>query len=292
LSEAGHVTRATYEERIARAEPRFGDLFYSREGTYFGIAAEMPAGVKVCLGQRMVLIRPDASKLNSRFLRYWLNSPVMARHIEGFRDGTVAERLNMPVIRGLPIPLFDCNTQSAIASILGALDDKIDLNRRMNETLEAMARAIFKDWFVDFGPTRAKMEGRAPYLAPDIWALFPDRLDEEGKPEGWENKALSEFFEIIGGGTPKTSVDEYWGGEIPWFSVVDTPKDGSVFVHNTEKSITKIGLEESSAQIISAGTTIISARGTVGNLAIAARQMTFVAYPLGSGRPIGSGRRP
>ena len=75
--------------------------------------------------------------------------------------------------------------QDAIASILGALDDKIDLNRRMNETLEAMARAIFKDWFVDFGPTRAKMEGRAPYLAPEIWALFPDRLDDEGKPEGW-----------------------------------------------------------------------------------------------------------
>ena len=58
----------------------------------------------------------------------------------------------------------------------------------MNETLEAMARAIFKDWFVDFGPTRAKMEGRAPYLAPEIWALFPDRLDDEGKPEGWADR--------------------------------------------------------------------------------------------------------
>ena len=79
----------------------------------------------------------------------------------------------------------------SIASILGALDDKIDLNRRMNETLEAMARAIFKDWFVDFGPTRAKMEGGAPYLAPEIWALFPDRLDDEGKPEGWQYSAVA-----------------------------------------------------------------------------------------------------
>ena len=85
--------------------------------------------------------------------------------------------------------------QHAIASVLGALDDKIDLNRRMNETLEAMARAIFKDWFVDFGPTRAKMEGRAPYLAPEIWALFPDRLDDEGKPEkvgNWHTQWLRE----------------------------------------------------------------------------------------------------
>ena len=75
---------------------------------------------------------------------------------------------------GAPLP-----EQRAIAHILGTLDDKIELNRRMNETLEAMARALFKDWFVDFGPTRAKIEGRDPYLAPEMWDLFPDKLDED-----------------------------------------------------------------------------------------------------------------
>ncbi|OAZ72373.1 Type I site-specific deoxyribonuclease [Acetobacter pasteurianus] len=80
--------------------------------------------------------------------------------------------------------------QKAIASILGSLDDKIDLNRRMNETLEAMARTLFRDWFVDFGPTRAKMAGEAPYLAPELWELFPDRLDDQGKPEGWQITTL------------------------------------------------------------------------------------------------------
>jgi len=81
--------------------------------------------------------------------------------------------------------------QLRIVSLLGALDDKIELNRRMNETLEAMARAIFKDWFVDFGPTRAKVEGRAPYLAPDLWSLFPNALDDEDKPVGWEFDTLA-----------------------------------------------------------------------------------------------------
>ena len=76
--------------------------------------------------------------------------------------------------------------QRAIAHILGTLDDKIELNRRMSETLEAMARATFKDWFVDFGPTRAKAQGRAPYLPTELWNLFPDALDDEGKPFGWE----------------------------------------------------------------------------------------------------------
>ena len=69
----------------------------------------------------------------------------------------------------------------------------------MNETLEAMARAIFKDWFVDFGPTRAKMAGRTPYLAPDLWALFPDRLDNEDKPVGWESDVLSSFTKLQNG---------------------------------------------------------------------------------------------
>ena len=173
------------------------------------------------------------------------------------------------------VPLPSLDKQAKIAETLSVFDDKIALNRRMNETLEAMARALFKDWFVDFGPTCAKIEGRDPYIAPEMWDLFPEELDEDGKPEGWKNAPLKEFFSIIGGGTPKTSVEEYWDGEIPWFSVVDTPPKGSVFVTVTDKSITERGLEESSARLIPEGTTIISARGTVGNLAMAAQEMAF-----------------
>ncbi len=84
----------------------------------------------------------------------------------------------------------------------------------MNETLEAMARAIFKDWFVDFGPTRAKMEGRAPYLAPDIWSLFPDRLDEEGKRRGGFTQLSVRRLRFFGGSTPSTQEAVYWGGDI------------------------------------------------------------------------------
>ncbi len=99
IDSAAHVSEETYRERTMRAVPGRGDLLYSREGTYFGIAAEVPSGVRVCLGQRMVLIRPDEEVMDFRFLRYWLNSPVMAAYIHGFRDGSVAERLNLPTIR-------------------------------------------------------------------------------------------------------------------------------------------------------------------------------------------------
>ncbi|MDP2739001.1 MAG: restriction endonuclease subunit S, partial [Pseudorhodobacter sp.] len=83
--------------------------------------------------------------------------------------------------------------QRAIAATLGALDDKIELNRKMNATLESMARALFRDWFTGFGPTRARMAGTAPTLSPDLWSLFPDRLDDEGKPEGWEFGTLNDL---------------------------------------------------------------------------------------------------
>jgi type I restriction enzyme S subunit len=182
---------------------------------------------------------------------------------------------HFPTFRSCYICLPPLAEQRAIAATLGALDDKIELNRKMNATLEAMARALFRDWFVDFGPTRAKMEGREPYLAPELWSLFPDRLDNEGKPEGCEDKPLTEFFSIIGGGTPKTSISAFWGGPIPWFSVTDTPPNGSVFVTDTEKTITEAGVNGSSARLVSKGTTIISARGTVGKLDIAGRDINF-----------------
>ncbi|GAA4243253.1 hypothetical protein GCM10022255_001560 [Dactylosporangium darangshiense] len=123
--------------------PTRGDLLYSREGTYFGIAAEVPQSTRVCLGQRMVLIRPNSETLDFRFLRHWLNSPLMARHISGFRDGSVAERLNLPTIRSLPVLVPPILEQHAIAEALGTLDDKIAVNERIAATSRALGIAQF-----------------------------------------------------------------------------------------------------------------------------------------------------
>lgn len=124
----------------------------------------------------------------------WLYYSIIHHKLGEIDDGSPIPSTTRSAVyvRSLTVP--PPTEQAAIASVLGALDDKIELNRRMNETLEAMARAIFRDWFVDFGPTRAKIEGRAPYLAPEIWSLFPDQMDDEGKPEGWMNGTLSDLF--------------------------------------------------------------------------------------------------
>jgi type I restriction enzyme S subunit len=115
------------------------------------------------------------------------------------------------------VPVPDASDQHAVASLLNALDEKIELNQRMNETLEAMARAIFKDWFVDFGPTRAKMEGRAAYLAPDFWALFPDRLDDESKPDGWQLSTVGTEFRLTMGQSPPGETYNETEDGLPFF---------------------------------------------------------------------------
>nr|BAT29745.1 restriction modification system DNA specificity domain [Aureimonas sp. AU12] len=132
-----------------------------------------------------------SDKLNPHFLKYVLLAEREALLM--FAVGSVHQTIYFPEAKAFYICMPDRNTQDSIVEVLGALDEKIELNRRTNETLEAMARALFKDWFVDFGPTRAKMEGRAPYLAADIWSLFPNKIDNQGKPEDWSTSTLKEI---------------------------------------------------------------------------------------------------
>jgi type I restriction enzyme S subunit len=169
--------------------------------------------------------------------------------------------------------------QRAIAHILGTLDDKIELNRRMSETLETMARALFKSWFVDFEPVRAKMEGRwrrgqsLPGLPAHLYDLFPDSFEDSelGEvPKGWEVKSIGELAEVVGGSTPRTERIEYWQDGIYCFA---TPKDLSQLtvpvLLDTERKITDAGLGQISSGLLPAGTVLLSSRAPIGYLAIA-----------------------
>ncbi len=164
--------------------------------------------------------------------------------------------------------------QHAIASILGALDDKIELNRKMNETLEAMARAIFKSWFVDFDPVRAKAEGQAPPgLKPEIGALFPNSFEDSDLgeiPKGWRVCPIGDVVQVLGGGTPSTKEPTYWEGGIHPFC---TPKDMASLTDpvllQTERHLTDEGLTKVSSGQLPVGTVMLSSRAPIGYLAIA-----------------------
>ncbi len=179
----------------------------------------------------------------------------------------------------IPAPMISLEGSIAIGSVLKAISDRIDHNRALAANLEAIARRLFKSWFVDFDPVRAKAAGeKPPGLADDIAALFPDRLvdSELGEiPEGWVYQPITRIASVLSGGTPKRSVIEYWDGDIPWYSVVDSPTDGNMFVVRTSEYITQLGLEKSAAKLLPAGVTILSARGTVGKLALTCCPMTI-----------------
>jgi type I restriction enzyme S subunit len=277
--EAARVSEQTYKERTNRVTPSYGDLLYSREGTYFGIAAEVPLNSRICLGQRMVLIRPNEQRVDFRFLRYWLNSPIMTAHIHGYRDGTVAERLNLPTIRALPILVPPLPSQRVIATVLGALEDKIELNRRMNATLESIARSLFQSWFVDFDPVRAKLDSQfSQGIDASTAARFSNSFQDSELghvPSGWSVVSIGKLCEsIFSGGTPNTKIKGYWGGGVPWLSSGETR---SPFIIETEKSITAEGIQNSSTRKAKAGCTVIAGAGQ-GHTRGQTSYLTFDSY--------------
>ncbi|PCJ61613.1 MAG: restriction endonuclease subunit S [Rhodospirillaceae bacterium] len=174
----------------------------------------------VRINSGMVIFRPDQPTIVPRYLYLFLRSRLFRNQVSALTTGSAQPQLPIRDIHRIHIPLPSISEQHNIAETLGSLDDKIELNRRMNETLEAMARAIFKDWFVDFGPTRAKAEGREPYLAPDIWGLFPDALDDDDKPVGWELGCLADVAESPRRGISPTDVSE----ETPYIGLEHMPR--------------------------------------------------------------------
>jgi len=260
-----------------------GDLLFARQSL-------VPEGAGKCsifLGDReevtfeshIIRVRLNLAKADPRFYYYYFRSAVGRDVMESIvEQGAGVAGIRASDLSCLEIDCPDPKDQRSIAHILSILDDKIELNARMNKTLSAMARAIFKSWFVDYDPVFAKAEGRDTGLPKRIADLFAAGFvdSELGEiPEGWKTQPFTDTVEIIGGGTPKTSVAEYWNGDIPWFSVVDAPNPTDIWVVGTEKTITRSGLDNSSTKMLPIGATIISARGTVGRIALVGAPMAM-----------------
>ena len=151
---------------------------------------------------------------------HWLYYAMIHHKLGEIDDGSPIPSTTRSAVypRELKVPEID--EQSAISAVLGSLDDKIELNRQMNATLEATARAIFKSWFVDFDPVLAKMEGRDTGLAREVAALFPERI-KEGVPEGWDRTELGSQFDL----SPRTSLSD--GDELPYVDMAALPTNSA-----------------------------------------------------------------
>jgi len=221
LADARRISPEHYADWTRKAKPQHHDVILSRRCNP-GETAFVPAGLECALGQNLVLLRSDGTKVFPPFLRWLLNGPDWWEQVGTFINvGAIFNSLKCADIPTFKMPLPPLAEQKAIAAVLGALDDKIELNRRMNATLETLARAIFKSWFVDFDPVRHQAEigvrnsGTAEknhssfHLPPSTLKLFPSTFQDSelGKiPEGWRIETLGDHVELQRGKTYKSKL--------------------------------------------------------------------------------------
>jgi len=195
------IAEADFDAWMRRGIPKPGDIVMTTEAP-LGEVAQLD-GRKVALAQRVITLRGKADLLDNTFLKFLLQSNPVQEELRSRGTGTTVVGIRQSELRKVSLTLPPLAEQKAIAAVLGALDDKIELNRRMNATLEAMARALFQSWFVDFDPVRAKLDNRQPpHLDPATAALFPDSFQDSELghiPKGWSVKSLGEVIELAYG---------------------------------------------------------------------------------------------
>lgn len=253
-----------FHQRIRKSRLRPGDVVIVRTGKP-GSCSVVPPWFVDGNCSDLVIVR-CGERINNHFLAYYINTAA-THHVSSHLVGAVQQHFNVGAARTLRINLPPLSEQKRIAHILGTLDDKIELNRRMNATLEAIARALFQSWFVDFEPVRRNAEGCE---SRSEHSLFPDSFEDSkigDVPKGWEVGSILREADLLSGGTPKTDVSDYWNGDIPWASAKDVSQCGETFLVSTERTITKLGVDKSATKIIPALSTVVVARGaTTGRL--------------------------
>jgi type I restriction enzyme S subunit len=270
--------RAEYAERVRAKLTRPFDVAFISKGTVGRVGILRPDQPQSVFAPQVCYWRSlDTKRLVPRFLFYILRSHEFQDNLNAVKThgSMVADYVSMTDQRRFKLTLPPYKEQVAIANALGVLDDKIELNRRMNTTLEAMARALFQSWFVDFDPVRAKRDGRQPpNLDPATAALFPDQVHNSFVgpiPNGWTIEPVGEVVDCVGGGTPSTAVPEYWeGGTHHWATPKDFSSLRAPILLDTDRKLTDAGIAKISSGLLPAGTLLLSSRAPVGYLAIAA----------------------
>lgn len=219
------------------------------------IAETSILAIDACFPDSVIGFIPEEGKADARFIKYMFDAHLKQRY-RTFTQGAAQDNLSQGKLLSLKFPVPELAEQKTIADILSAYDDLIENNRRRIALLEESARLLYREWFVHL--------------------RFPSHQHTtitDGVPEGWERKTALDVMEVLSGGTPKTSVQAYWYGEIPFF----TPKDAvdSPYVYDTAKTLSEEGLKSCNSKLYPKDTLFITARGTVGKVNLAQREMAM-----------------
>ncbi len=222
-------------------------IVIGRVGAYCG--SVMYCSGRFWASDNTLVAFPVSDAFDTKFLFYLLTDAKLSRHAGGAAQPLVTQT----VLKQVEVSVPPLPVQRRIAGILSAYDELIENSQRRIRILEEMARALYRDWFVHFRFPGHEDHPRVPSPLGEI-------------PEGWEVVTFTEIADVLSGGTPKTSVDDYWNGEIPFFTPRDAP--ASFYVQDTGKHVTELGLSKCASELYPPDTVFITARGTVGKLAL------------------------
>lgn len=301
LSSTEHLSEEEFVKWTRRVTPQAGDVVFSYE-TRLGEAAIIPEGLRCCLGRRMGLVRTKPSELDPHFFLYQYLSPSFQELLASRTiHGSTVDRIALKEFPDFEIDLPPLAVQRGIAKAMFDIDAKIDVNRRINQTLEAMAQAIFKSWFVDFDPVKAKIaakaEGRDPLraamtaisgkpdaeldtLPPDQFtplaataALFPDEMEDSAQgetPKGWAYVSAESLTDVGIGKTPPRKEPQWFteeSGDWRWVSIKDMGA-GTLYQQMSSEYLTKEAVSRFNVRVVPDNTVLLSFKLTVGRVAI------------------------
>jgi type I restriction enzyme, S subunit len=252
------ISRITQQDakRLSRYRVQTGDIVYSRRGDVTRRALIRDEQNGWLCGTGSLMIRLGKGIADPKFVSYFLGDLRIREWILRHAVGATMPNLNTSIMAAVPIFIPPLSEQRAIAGILGTLDDKIELNRSMNRTLESMARSIFRESIKD--------------------------VEEQG--------SILEFADLMSGGTPSTAEERYWNGNVEWVSAKDVSNANGVFLLDTEKKISQEGIDNSATKLLPVKTVIVTARGTVGAHCMLGKPMTMnqTSYGLKAKEGIGN----
>lgn len=275
---------------LERFRLKDSDILMAMTGATVGKVGRFKETEAAYLNQRVARISSRRGAKFDDFIYAVISQPGFDSLIEGAAAGSAQANISAAGIGAVQIPSLSDDEQVFIGEVARSIDDRITLLRETNTTLEAMAQALFKSWFVDFDPVRAKQHGRAPEgMDAQTAALFPDAFEESELgmvPKGWNVKPIGDLVPTVGGTTPDTKNEDFWSpAEFHWTSPKDLSGAVSPVLLATEKKVSAAGLKKVSSGLLPEGTLLMSSRAPIGYLAIAAVPVAinqgYIAFSAG-----------
>jgi type I restriction enzyme S subunit len=256
-----YVTKDVYEKYTKKHKPKKGDILFTRVGANNGISSYVNTNVDFCIGQNTCILTEYADSVYSKYIYYIMISNIIKHQIQSMNTGSTHKTISLGNINNFEFYIPSYNEQKSIADTLSCLDEKIELNNRMNKTLEEMAQAIFKSWFVGFEP-------------------FQDGEYEDSEmgriPKGWKVGKADDFFDIAIGKTPPRKEPQWFSknkDDVKWVSISDMGNCG-LYIFNTSEYLTREGIEKYNVKVVPIDTVLLSFKLTVGRVAITSQEMT------------------